>query len=66
MQQLLAEKQILLKFDGIDTFATVTLNGQDILEANNFHRWGLITEPQGHIWHCQLAVPTNRQQGVTA
>jgi hypothetical protein len=38
MQQLRSQKQVLLKLGGIDTFASVTLNGKEILEANNFHR----------------------------
>jgi hypothetical protein len=38
MQQLRSQKQVLLKLGGIDTFASVKLNGEGILEANNFHR----------------------------
>jgi hypothetical protein len=41
MQQLRSQKQVLLKLGGIDTFASVTLNGKEILEANNFHRCAL-------------------------
>uniref|UniRef100_A0A383W609 beta-mannosidase n=1 Tax=Tetradesmus obliquus TaxID=3088 RepID=A0A383W609_TETOB len=38
MQQLRSQKQVLLKLGGVDTFASVMLNGKEILEANNFHR----------------------------
>lgn len=38
MQELRSQKQVLLKFGGIDTFAAATLNGKHILDASNFHR----------------------------
>lgn len=34
----LARAHAELAFDGLDTFATVTLNGQPLLQANNSHR----------------------------
>lgn len=34
----LARAHAVLAFEGLDTFATVTLNGQPLLEANNSHR----------------------------
>ena len=35
---LLANKNINLVFEGLDTYANVMLNGQTILQANNMHR----------------------------
>lgn len=35
---LLASKEVALQLGGIDTFATVTLNGKQVLTPNNFHR----------------------------
>jgi beta-mannosidase len=32
------EEKLVLQFDGLDTFATVTLNGTKILETENMHR----------------------------
>eukprot|EP00878_Enallax_costatus_P010084 GHUV01010525.1.p2 GENE.GHUV01010525.1~~GHUV01010525.1.p2 ORF type:complete len:131 (+),score=27.56 GHUV01010525.1:1286-1678(+) len=51
------EKQVLLKFGGIDTFATVTLNRQKVMEANNFHRhWTVAVK--------DLLVPGTNQLGI--
>lgn len=33
-----ADEKFVLQFDGLDTFATVSLNGKKILEAENMHR----------------------------
>lgn len=33
-----SEEKLVLQFDGLDTFATVTLNGTKILECENMHR----------------------------
>jgi beta-mannosidase len=38
MQQLRNSKEALLKLGGVDTFGTVKLNGNPLLETNNFHR----------------------------
>ncbi|GAA0365049.1 glycoside hydrolase family 2 TIM barrel-domain containing protein [Alkalibacterium iburiense] len=35
---MLLDEKIELVFDGLDTFATVSVNGQTILEANNMYR----------------------------
>lgn len=40
MPELLQKQHILLQLGGIDTFGTVTLNGKQLLKANNFHRCG--------------------------
>lgn len=37
---LLSQKHLELVFDGLDTYATITLNGENIAETNNmFHPW---------------------------
>ena len=36
--QMLAHRHLDLVFDGLDTFATVTVNGQPLLTADNAHR----------------------------
>jgi beta-mannosidase len=33
-----ASRAVQLRFYGLDTFATVQLNGKEVLAANNFHR----------------------------
>ena len=38
-----ASSAVQLRFDGLDTFATVQLNGKTILTANNFHRWDCLS-----------------------
>lgn len=39
-KQMLDKKEVLLVFDGLDTYATVYLNGNKILQADNmFRRW---------------------------
>ncbi len=39
-REILAKKHIQLIFEGLDTYATVTLNGRQIIEADNmFHTW---------------------------
>lgn len=35
-----SSESVFLSFGGLDTFATVTLNGKTVLRANNFHRCG--------------------------
>lgn len=35
---VLAAKEAVLQLGGVDTFATVQLNGHQILAPNNFHR----------------------------
>jgi len=45
----LAHEHIDLVFDGLDTFAEVTLNDHSILEANNmFRRWRVNAKPSLH------------------
>lgn len=41
---VVASQAIQLRFDGLDTFATVELNGQEVLAANNFHRYVWVGE----------------------
>jgi len=39
-REILAKKHLQLVFEGLDAYATVTLNGQKIIEADNmFHPW---------------------------
>src|SRR5690606_11838639 len=41
-QSLLNETRIVLAFDGLDTYADVTLNGEHILSADNmFRSWAV-------------------------
>lgn len=35
---LLGAREVVLQLGGVDTFASITLNGQPILSTNNFHR----------------------------
>ena len=45
--KLLSKKHVEIVFDGLDTYATVTLNGQEILRADNmFHPWKADVKPQ--------------------
>lgn len=38
--KVLSQKHLELVFDGLDTYTTITLNGQEIAETNNmFHPW---------------------------
>jgi len=37
-REVLAKKHIQLIFEGLDTYATMTLNGQQIIEADNMYR----------------------------
>lgn len=44
--QMLAHRHLDLVFDGLDTFATVTVNGQPLLTADNAHRrWRADAKP---------------------
>ncbi|MGC9450789.1 MAG: beta-mannosidase [Oceanipulchritudo sp.] len=36
--ELLSRRHVLLRFEGLDTFCTVELNGSVVLEADNMHR----------------------------
>ena len=52
---LLSQKKLLLKFNGLDTYADVFLNGKKILETDNmFHPWmadvkGLLNEGENEL-----------------
>jgi beta-mannosidase len=35
---LLAQVQVVLQLDGVDTYADVSLNGQKVFSTNSFHR----------------------------
>lgn len=35
---LLQQQQVLLQLDGVDTYADVFINDQDVLKTTNFHR----------------------------
>jgi hypothetical protein len=37
----MSSKAVQLRLDGLDTFASVQLNGQTVLTADNFHRFVL-------------------------
>lgn len=36
--QLAANEQVLLYLGGVDTFATISINDEQVLETDNFHR----------------------------
>jgi hypothetical protein len=36
--KLAAQEQAVLYLGGVDTFGTVSINGQTVLQTNNFHR----------------------------
>jgi hypothetical protein len=36
--KLAAQEQAVLFLGGVDTFGTVSINGQTVLQTNNFHR----------------------------
>ena len=53
----LAHEHVELVFDGLDTFATVRLNGQQILTADNmFRRWRVPVKPLLHAGANELTV----------
>jgi beta-mannosidase len=54
---MLNHEHVDLVFDGLDTFATVRLNGQQILEANNmFRRWRVPVKDRLHSGANELTV----------
>jgi hypothetical protein len=38
LPSVMSSKAVQLRLDGLDTFASVQLNGQTVLTADNFHR----------------------------
>lgn len=47
---MLARDHLDLVFDGLDTFATVSINGHDALRADNAHRqWRIAAKPFLHV-----------------
>ncbi len=62
-EELLGCDEVLLHFDGIDTLATIMLNGQVVGEAKNMHRvWEFpvkgILRPDGNELHIVFHSPT--------
>lgn len=54
---MLRHKHIELLFEGLDTFADVTLNGMPILKADNqFRSWRVDVKPQLHIGANELRI----------
>lgn len=54
---MLARDHLDLVFDGIDTFATVSLNGQLLLKTDNAHRrWRIAAKPALHAGRNELVV----------
>jgi hypothetical protein len=41
LSSVMSSKAVQLRLDGLDTFASVQLNGQTVLTADNFHRFVL-------------------------